>query len=55
MSRLQKKFKEIIVPEIMERHPDRNAMETPALKKIVISMGLADALKDKNALQEHKR
>ena len=53
MSRLHKKFKEVIVPEIMERHPERNAMETPGLKKIVISMGLADALKDKNALQEH--
>ena len=28
-------------------------MEMPVLKKIVISMGLADALKDKNAFQEH--
>lgn len=53
MSRLKQKFKDAIVPELIERHPARNAMETPALKKIVISMGLADALKDKNALQEH--
>ena len=28
-------------------------MQLPVLKKIVISMGLGDALKDKNALQEH--
>ena len=28
-------------------------MELPVLKKIVVSMGLGDALKDKNALQEH--
>ncbi len=28
-------------------------MEMPVLKKIVISMGLGDALKDKNALSEH--
>jgi large subunit ribosomal protein L5 len=28
-------------------------MSLPVMKKIVISMGLADALKDKNALQEH--
>jgi len=53
MSRLKKRFTEVIVPGIMELHSERNAMETPSLKKIVISMGLADALKDKNALQEH--
>ncbi len=53
MSKLKQKFTEVIVPAMLERHPDRNAMETPSLKKIVISMGLADALKDKNALQEH--
>ncbi len=53
MSRLYKKFKDEIVQEIRGRHPDRNAMIIPAMKKIVISMGLAEALKDKNALQEH--
>ncbi len=53
MSRLQEKLKKVIVPEILSRHPERNPMETPVLKKIVISMGLGEALKDKNALQEH--
>lgn len=53
MSRLYKKFKEEIFPQFKARHPDRNPMSFPALKKIVISMGLAEALKDKNALQEH--
>ncbi len=53
MSRLYKKFKEEIVPELKTRHPDRNVMSLPVLKKIVISMGLGEALKDKNALQEH--
>lgn len=53
MSRLQKKYKEEIVSELKSRHPDRSPMALPMLKKIVISMGLADALKDKNALQEH--
>lgn len=51
MSRLHKKYKEEIVAQLKERYP--NVMATPALKKIVISMGLAEALKDKNALQEH--
>lgn len=53
MSRLHKKFKEEIVAELKARHPDRSPMALPVMKKIVISMGLADALKDKNALQEH--
>ena len=52
MSRLYKKFKEEIAPQQKERHPDRCAMELPVLKKIVISMGLAEATKDKNALQD---
>lgn len=53
MSRLYKKYKEEIVPELKSRYPDKNVMSFPVLKKIVISMGLGDALKDKNALQEH--
>jgi large subunit ribosomal protein L5 len=53
MSRLYKKFKEEIVAAQKAQHPERCAMELPVLKKIVISMGLGDALKDKNALSEH--
>jgi large subunit ribosomal protein L5 len=53
MSRLYKKFKEEITVEQKSRHPERCAMEMPVMKKIVISMGLGEALKDKNALSEH--
>ncbi|MEN9654728.1 MAG: ribosomal protein [Chlamydiota bacterium] len=53
MSRLHKKYTQTVVLELKARHPDRNVMSLPVMKKIVISMGLADALKDKNALQEH--
>jgi len=53
MSRLYKKYRKEIVSELKARHPSRSQMALPALKKVVISMGLADALKDKNALQEH--
>jgi large subunit ribosomal protein L5 len=55
MSRLHKKFKSEILPELQVRHPERSPMALPVLKKIVISMGLAEALKDKNALQEHTK
>src|SRR5277367_1232300 len=53
MSRLYKKFKEEIAVEQKSRHPERSSMDLPVLKKIVISMGLGEALKDKNALSEH--
>ena len=53
MSRLKQKFTKDVAPKLKELHPEWNAMHIPSLKKIVISMGLADALKDKNALQEH--
>jgi large subunit ribosomal protein L5 len=53
MSRLYKKFKEEFALEQRSRHPEKSPMELPVLKKIVISMGLGEALKDKNALSEH--
>ncbi len=53
MSRLYKKFKEEIVSEQKLRHPEKGVMQLPVMKKIVISMGLGEALKDKNALSEH--
>lgn len=53
MSRLKKKYQEEVVPELKKKLEGHNPMQLPVLKKIVISMGLGDALKDKNALQEH--
>jgi large subunit ribosomal protein L5 len=52
MSRLYKKFKEEIRPAQIQSS-GKTAMQLPVLKKIVISMGLGEALKDKNALSEH--
>ncbi|MEI6242854.1 MAG: 50S ribosomal protein L5 [Chlamydiota bacterium] len=53
MSRLQKKYREEILPHLMKEFPDRNVMEMARLKKIVISMGVAEGAKDKNAFQAH--
>ncbi len=55
MSRLQMKFKEKVIPELIALHPDSNVMELPKLTKIVISMGVSEALKDKNAIQNHTK
>ena len=52
MSRLQKRYKEEVKKALQEKHGYSNPMLIPSLKKIVISMGLAEATKDKNALQD---
>ncbi len=52
MSRLQKRYKEEVKAALQEKYKYANAMLIPTLKKIVISMGLAEATKDKNAIQD---
>ncbi len=52
MSALKKKFDEEIKSAMKEKFGYSNVMCIPHLKKIVISMGLAEALKDKNIIQD---
>ncbi len=53
MSRLLKKYNEEIVPLMLKNHEGMNVMQVPRLKKIVVSMGIAEAAKDKSFVQEH--
>jgi large subunit ribosomal protein L5 len=52
MSRLQKKYKEELKKQMLEKFQYPNTMLIPKLNKIVISMGMAEATKDKNAIQD---
>lgn len=52
MSRLQLKYNQEIKKALQSKFAYPNPMMTPGLKKVVISMGLAEAAKDKNALQD---
>lgn len=52
MSRLKKKFHEEVKSSLQTKFAYLNPMMVPSMKKIVISMGLAEASKDKNALQD---
>ena len=52
MSRLQRRFKQEIKAELKEKFALENSMLIPELKKIIISMGIAEAVKDKNAIQD---
>ena len=53
MSRLQVRYKEKILPELKKRYPKKNIMRLPRLKKIVISMGIKEATKDKGFIELH--
>ncbi len=52
MSRLQKKFQEEVKTALLEKFGFKNPMLIPEMKKIIISMGIAEATKDKNAIQD---
>jgi large subunit ribosomal protein L5 len=52
MSRLKKRYQEEIRGELQKKFSIPNPMKIPELKKIVISMGVAEAVKDKNVMQD---
>ncbi len=51
MSRVKEKYLKEVKKALQEKFGYRNPMMVPGVKKIVISMGLAEASKDKNAMQ----
>ncbi|MCH9630496.1 MAG: 50S ribosomal protein L5 [Chlamydiia bacterium] len=52
MSELKKNYEKDVKSALMKKFSYENSMQIPRLKKIVISMGVAEALKDKNAMQD---
>lgn len=52
MSRLRKKYQEEIKSALVTKFSYHNPMKIPRMTKLVVSMGLAEASKDKNALQD---
>ncbi len=54
MSRLQEKFKKEIIPELQEELSIMNKMAIPKLEKIVINMGVGDALQNIKLLDTAK-
>lgn len=51
MSRLKKRYQEEIRPAIKQHFNIANDMLIPGLRKVVINMGIAEASRDKNAMQ----
>lgn len=53
MSRLKEKYKNEVIPAILAENSKMNRNEVPVLKKIVISMGLNEGIKDKSFIESH--
>jgi len=52
MSRVLEKYRKEVRKDLKEKFSIPNEMLIPSLKKIIISMGIAEATKDKNAVQD---
>ena len=52
MSRLKKRYLEEVKNELQKKFEFTNPMMIPVVKKIVINMGIAEASKDKNSIQD---
>ncbi len=52
MSRLKKRYQAVINPELQKKFSYPNPMQVPGLVKVVINMGIAEASKDKNSIQD---
>jgi large subunit ribosomal protein L5 len=52
MSRLKKRYLAEVKPELQKKFGYQNPMQIPGLVKVVINMGIAEASKDKNMIQD---
>lgn len=51
MNRLEKIYKEEVVPKLMERFGYKNIMQVPRLSKITLNMGVGEAVGNKKVLE----
>ncbi|RLC73640.1 MAG: 50S ribosomal protein L5 [Chloroflexi bacterium] len=54
-SRLKQKYREEIVPKLMQERGYRSPMEVPRLEKIVLNIGLGEAIQNPRALEAASR
>ncbi|MBM82832.1 MAG: 50S ribosomal protein L5 [Planctomycetaceae bacterium] len=53
MARLQEQYRSEIVPRLAEQLGRQNVLSLPRLEKIVVSMGLGNAMQDRKLLEEN--
>lgn len=52
MNRLQEKYTTVVVPALMKEFEYSSVMQAPKVEKIVINMGIGDAIANSKALEE---
>jgi len=50
-SRLKEKYRQEVVPALMERYGYKNIMQVPRLEKVVLNIGLGEAIQNPKALE----
>jgi large subunit ribosomal protein L5 len=50
MARLQEQYKKVVVQELMKRFGYKSVMEVPRIEKIVLNMGVGEAVGDKKIM-----
>lgn len=51
MSPLKERYREEIIPKLMELYKYKNVMQVPHLEKVVLNIGLGEAIKNAKALE----
>ncbi len=51
MARLKEKYRKEIIPTLMERYGYKNIMQVPRLEKIVLNIGVGEAIQNSKALE----
>ena len=52
MNRLQEKYKNVVVPQMMKDFEYKSVMEVPHVEKVVINIGVGDAITNAKLLDE---
>lgn len=52
MNRLDQKYRETVVPALMKKFEYKSVMEVPCIDKVVINMGVGDAIVNSKALDD---
>jgi large subunit ribosomal protein L5 len=55
MSRLNDRYKKEVIPALMERHGYKNIMQVPRIVKVVLNIGLGEAIQNAKAMEAAER
>jgi len=55
MSRMKEKYRKEVTPTLMERYGYKKIMQVPRLKKVVLNIGVGEAIQNAKALEAAER